>query len=86
MYTTRSLHDAENENVVSSGIEFVNMMQQKKTPFRLAPPVLPLTDKDIEKDSPLNGKYLKFLPGPSMSGCFMATLTREVRYVLGQGQ
>ena len=78
VYCTRSLHEAENENIVTQGIEFVNMVQQKKTPFRIAPPVLLLLDHEIEKENPLIGKFLKYLPGPSMSACFLATVTREV--------
>jgi len=78
VYCTRSLNDAENENVVTQGVEFANQVNgKKKTAFRLAPPVIPLLDEEIEKERPLVGKYLKFLPSCSMSGCFVATVTRE---------
>lgn len=81
VYCTRSLLEVENESVVTRSIEFINMALQKKTPFRIAPPVLPLSDKDIESENPLNGKYLRYPPSPFMSGCFVATITREVMKV-----
>lgn len=77
VYCTRSLNEAENESVVTQGIEYANQVNVRKTPFRLAPPVVPLTDEEIEKEHPLFGKYLKFLPSACMSGCFVATVTRE---------
>ena len=86
VYCTRSLLEAENENVVTRSIEYINMVQQKKTPFRIAPPVLPLSDRDIETENPLNGKYLRYPPSPFMSGCFVATITREVRLELFKGE
>ena len=83
VYCTRSAFEAENENVVTRAIEYVNMVQQKvKTPFRIAPPVLPLSDQDIESENPLCGKYLRYKPCSVMSGCFVATITREVRHIM----
>ena len=82
VYYTRSLHKAENENVVTRAIEYTNMVQQKKTTFRISPPVLPLTEKDIELENPLCGKCLVYPPSAIMSGCFVATITREVRFAL----
>ena len=81
VYCTRSLLEAENENVVTRSIYYINLVQQKKTPFRIAPPVLPLSDRDIETENPLNGKYLRYPPSPFMSGCFVATITREVGHL-----
>ena len=78
VYYTRSLLEAENENVVTRSIEYVNMVQQKKMLFRIAPPVIPLTDRDIELENPLHGKYLRYPPSCLMSSCFLATITREV--------
>jgi len=69
----------ENENVVNSAIEYVTTVQQTKMPYRVSPPVLPLTELDIEEDSPLSGKFLKFMPSSFSSGCFIAAITREVR-------
>ena len=80
VYCTRSLIEAENEGVVARVIEFINMMYQKKTPYRVAPPVIPLTYEDIEEENPVIGKYLRFMPSNLMSGCFIATITREVSY------
>ena len=78
VYCARSLNEAENESVVTQGVEYANQVNVRKTPFRLAPPVIPLTDEEIEKEHPLVGKYLKFMPSACMSGCFVATVTREV--------
>ena len=82
VYCTRSILDPENENVVTRSLEYVNMVQQKKTPYRIAPPVIPLSDRDIEMENPLNGKYLRYPPSNLMSGCFIATITREVCVIL----
>ena len=80
VYTTRSLLDAENEAVVSRCIEYANTIQTKRTPFRISPPAIPLSDRDIMDDGgALQGKYLKYAPSAMMSGCFVATITREVR-------
>ncbi|XP_041357214.1 putative methyltransferase NSUN7 isoform X2 [Gigantopelta aegis] len=77
VYYTRSVYDAENENVVQKAVEFINMIQQKKVPFRLVPPVLPFNAEDIEKKDGICGKYMKFSPGEKMNGCFVAVITRE---------
>ncbi len=79
VYGTRSQFRAENEVVVNRSIEFINMMQQKKTPWRVSPPVIPLSQRDIENESPLSGKFLSFPADYTTSGCFLATITREVR-------
>lgn len=34
VYSTRSMNEAENDSVVLRCIEYVNMVLQKKTPFR----------------------------------------------------
>jgi len=46
VYFTRSLVEMENENVVNSAIEYVTTVQQTKMPYRVSPPVLPLTEQD----------------------------------------
>jgi len=69
----------ENENVVNSAIEYVTTVQQTKMPFRVSPPVLPLTELDVEDENPLTGKFLKYMPSNFSSGCFIAAITREVR-------
>ncbi|CAH1778389.1 unnamed protein product [Owenia fusiformis] len=76
VYTTRSVHDVENDVVVGRATEYVNMTT-KQTPFRVVPPVLPLAEKDIEDEGALVGKYLKFQPTERMSGCFLAVISRE---------
>jgi len=78
VYFTRSLVEMENENVVNSAIEYVTTVQQTKMPFRVSPPLLPLTDLDVEDENLLSGKFLKYLPSNFSSGCFIATITREV--------
>jgi len=78
VYMTRSVNDAENENVVSRAIEQVNMLQQRKFPWRVVPPVLPFSGTDIEKSIGITGKYIKFAPTVRNSGCFVAVITREV--------
>ena len=79
IYHTRSNQEAENEGVVSRSLEFVNTVCVKKSGhFRVTPPVLPLGEKDIEGDGALCGKFLKFPASTQMSGCFVATITREV--------
>ncbi|ELU08214.1 hypothetical protein CAPTEDRAFT_197531 [Capitella teleta] len=78
VYCTRSLLDTENECVVSRSIEFMNSaVPSFKTPFRISPPVLALSAADIVSGVPLSGKYLKYPPSQFMSGCFVATITRE---------
>ena len=78
VYVTRSMHKAENEAVVNRCVEFINMVQQKKMPWRVSPPVLPLSQRDIESENHLSGKYLIFQADYTSSGCFLAVITREV--------
>ena len=82
VYYTRSMYEAENENVVQKAVEFINMIQQKKVPFRLVPPVLPFNAEEIENKDGIVGKYMKFAPGDRMNGCFVAVITREVGIVV----
>ena len=50
---------------------------------RVIPPVLPMTAQDIEQENPLSGKFLRYKPSNSMSGCFIACIAREVcRFVM----
>ncbi|KAK2182673.1 hypothetical protein NP493_341g02041 [Ridgeia piscesae] len=77
IYCTRSVLPVENEAVVTRSVEYVNGTATKKCPFRVAPPVLPLTERDIEDGNLAEGKYLHFQPSSAMSGCFLATITRE---------
>jgi 16S rRNA C967 or C1407 C5-methylase (RsmB/RsmF family) len=77
VYTTRSLIEAENETVVSNAIEYISSSQQSKMPFRVTPPVVPLSESQIDSENPLVGKYLRYMPNNIMSGCFVAVITRE---------
>ena len=79
---TRSIYDAENENVVLRAVEHTNMIQQRKFPYRVVPPVLPFSGHDIEKSIGISGKYIKFQPSENNSGCFVALITREVGAVI----
>lgn len=78
VYMTRSVNDSENENVVSKAVEQTNMIQQRKFPWRVVPPVLPFSGQDIEKGVGICGKFIKFQPSEKNSGCFVAVVTREV--------
>ncbi|XP_045204009.2 putative methyltransferase NSUN7 isoform X2 [Mercenaria mercenaria] len=77
VYMTRSVNESENENVVSKAVEQTNMIQQRKFPYRVVPPVLPFTGHDIEKGIGICGKFIKFQPSERNSGCFVAVITRE---------
>jgi hypothetical protein len=76
---TRSLIEAENENVVTTSIEYITNILQSRMPYRVSPPVLPLSEEAIISECPLTGKFLKYMPTNTMSGCFVAVITREVR-------
>ena len=75
---TRSVNESENESVVFKAVEQTNMLQQRKFPYRVVPPVLPFTGNDIEKGIGICGKFIKFQPSEKNSGCFVAVITREV--------
>ncbi|XP_046329088.2 putative methyltransferase NSUN7 isoform X1 [Haliotis rufescens] len=78
VYVTRSVFEAENDNVVLKAVEYMNMVQNKKAvPFRLVPPVLPFNGEEIENNEGIVGKFMKFKPSPKMNGCFVAVITRE---------
>ena len=78
VYMTRSIHEAENEAVVTRSVEYINTVQQRKFPYRVVPPVLPFSGHDIENSVGISGKYIKFLPSHKNSGCFVTVITREV--------
>ncbi|XP_052795008.1 putative methyltransferase NSUN7 [Mya arenaria] len=77
VYMTRSVNESENENVVSKSTEQVNLMQQRKFPWRVVPPVLPFSGNDIERSIGITGKFIKFSPSERNCGCFVAVITRE---------
>ncbi|KAK6172528.1 hypothetical protein SNE40_016163 [Patella caerulea] len=77
VYMTRSVHEAENENVVQKTVEYVNLIQQRRMPYRLVPPVLPFSADEIENNNGICGKYMKYSPSSFMNGCFVAVITRE---------
>ncbi|XP_061188940.1 putative methyltransferase NSUN7 [Saccostrea echinata] len=77
VYTTRSIHDVENENVVSKAVEYINLVQQRKYPYRVVPPVIPFSSEAIDNKIGIHGKFIKFRPTEKTSGCFIAVVTRE---------
>ena len=77
------MYEQENETVVCRAIDQYNTsasVKHQRYPFKLTPPVLPVTDRDLEKNIVV-GKYLKFPPAAGMSGCFVALITREASLV-----
>lgn len=78
VFCTKSLDDSENETIVNASIDYVNTIQPTKSPFRLSPPLLPLSDVEIDSEIALSGKFLKFPPSRFSSGCFVAIISREV--------
>lgn len=78
VYTTRSIHEVENENVVSKAVEYTNLVQQRRYPYRVAPPVIPFSSEAIDNNIGIHGKFIKFRPTEKTSGCFIAVVTREV--------
>ncbi|XP_060075252.1 putative methyltransferase NSUN7 [Ylistrum balloti] len=77
VYMTRSIHELENENVVSKSTEYINMLQKRSFPYRVVPPVLPFTGEAIENKMGIHGKHIKFFPTEKTSGCFVTVITRE---------
>ncbi len=80
VYTTCSVFSEENENVVTKVMDYTNERISGKTPFRMIPPVIPLTPRDLETQK--STKYLTIEPSELMGGCFVAALSREVRCFL----
>ena len=60
-----------------AALDHVSTARPSRTPFRVCPPVLAFNEEEIESDNPIAGKYLKYHPSISTSGCFVAVLTRE---------
>ena len=85
VYCTQSVHAGENEGVVTRAIESVNLMGQRRVQFSVAPPVLPMSDVNIKQQDPLSGKYLRYAASNMMSGCFVATIIKEVMTTLTIG-
>ena len=81
VYTTCSVFSEENENVVTKVMDYTNERMTGKTHFRMIPPVIPLTPRDLETQK--SSKYLTIEPSEVMGGCFVAVLSREVGRVWG---
>ncbi|XP_038055765.1 putative methyltransferase NSUN7 [Patiria miniata] len=75
VYTTNSIFQEENENVVTKVTDYINARTMGKNPFRLIPPVLPLTPAELEMQS--SSKFIKMEPSSSMGGCFLSVMSRE---------
>ena len=78
VYCTHSYHTVENETVVSRAIEHVNLTSQRRLQFTVSPPVLPMSDFNITSKNPVDGKFLRYPASNMMSGCFLATIVKEV--------
>ncbi|XP_022091611.1 putative methyltransferase NSUN7 [Acanthaster planci] len=77
VYATNSIFREENENVVTKVTEYINARTSTsiRNPFRLIPPVLPLTPAELEKQP--SSKFIKMEPSSSMGGCFLSVMSRE---------
>ncbi|XP_072040844.1 putative methyltransferase NSUN7 isoform X2 [Amphiura filiformis] len=76
VYTTCSVFSEENENVVTKVMDYSNNARlPSKMPFRMIPPLIPLTPRDL--DTQKSTKFLTIEPSEVMGGCFVAVLSRE---------
>jgi len=61
-------------------IEAYNTEENRKHLFRVTPPVITLDRKSI--DDTINDKYYRQMPTKHTNGCFVALVTREVKYMI----
>lgn len=79
VYVVRSVHEAENENVVNSAIKWHKHHAAGSMPFRVCPPTVPLMAKDLKDNvKSRSTKFLYLRQSPTMNGCFLAVLSREI--------
>lgn len=79
IYVTRSLMPAENEKIVQKAIESYNDAENRRHPYRIAPPVFKLDNTMAE--SRRSDKYYRQPPTEQANGCFVAMVTKEVRVI-----
>ena len=88
IYTTRSIHSQENEQVVNHAIKWFREKNENNRPFRVCPPTLPVLSTDLKDEAgskkqltstqSLKHNFLNMRQNEQMNGCFIAVLVREV--------
>lgn len=78
-YQTYSKNSSENEQLVTNTLRDFNDNRNKSVfPYKISPPVIPLTAEDIQNDEVVKDfKFLQFKPSNRMNGCFIALLSRD---------
>ncbi|CAN2388493.1 methyltransferase activity [Pristimantis euphronides] len=77
VYGTCSIYPEENENVIRQALQY-RMEGIKGPPYRISPPLIPLSSsEEVESDSE---NFFKLEPSKTSNGCFLAVLTREASY------
>jgi len=79
IYQTYSKNSSENEQIVHRTIDEFNELRKFPIfPYKITPPVIPLTAEDIQNDEVVKDfKFLQFKPSTRMNGCFIALLSRD---------
>jgi 16S rRNA C967 or C1407 C5-methylase (RsmB/RsmF family) len=84
VYQTYSKNSSENETLITQSLEEFNENRKalNSLPYKISPPVIPLTAEDIRnKEVVKDIKFLQFKPSNKMNGCFVALLSRDVSFV-----
>lgn len=82
VYATLSINEAENESVVKRAVEYTNAVMKRTDKnalcWEITPPTVELTVDDIlSHENCMSGNFIKHQPSLKISGCFVATVTRE---------
>ncbi|XP_039265511.2 putative methyltransferase NSUN7 isoform X1 [Styela clava] len=80
VYVARSVHEEENEHVVNAAIKWQRQHASGSMPFRICPPTVPLMNYDMRNQNmqSLSSKFLYLRQSPTMNGCFLAVISREM--------